>query len=89
MTVASAFGLDATLLSAPASASVPPSCVTTSLFDGSTYDRVTVTNRCSTGRRVKVVWAYDTDSPCYYLSPGGGFSSLRYYPIRFAGLQNC
>ncbi len=71
----------------PAQAAVP-TCVETELNDG-TSDTVIVTNRCSTTQRVKVLWAFGTDSACYQLRPYDYLKSTRPYPARFDGLRAC
>lgn len=73
----------------PPAQSAVPTCVQTRLSDGRFSDTVTVTNRCSTTQRVKALWAFGTDSPCYQLRPNYYFTSTRSYPARFDGLRAC
>lgn len=75
---------------APAAfAGTAPSCISTSVRDGSASDTVTVTNNCNSAYRLKVIWAYDTDGPCTYTPSGYYFTSTRAYPARFDGVVTC
>lgn len=73
----------------PAAAAAAPACVWSHLSDGRWSDTVTVYNQCARSVRVKVVWANATDSSCWYLRPGSGFTSTKGYPARYAGLSTC
>lgn len=59
------------IMSGPAIAQPPPSCVDASVISGGDYGTVQVTNNCSTTQRVKVLIAYGPDSECFIIEPAG------------------
>ena len=71
----------------PALATSAPSCVVPTVTDGG--HTVKATNTCRYAYRVKIVWAYATDSPCTYLSPNHYFTDHKGWPARFDGLVLC
>jgi hypothetical protein len=73
---------------AHASASVP-TCIKVSINKGIITQTATVTNRCSTTYRVKVIWAYAPDSPCVQLPRNYYFKSTAAITARFDGLKSC
>jgi hypothetical protein len=88
-TVLAAFTL-VTMPAVPAQAASVPSCVKVKITDNKRSDIVKVTNTCKTGYRIKVIWAYETDSQCDYLPAyAGTMSSERNFPARFDGLKFC
>jgi hypothetical protein len=73
----------------PAQAAVPTCVVPQVTKIGSNW-KVKVTNKCSSTYRVKVIWAFALDSPCYQLPPGYYFTSSRSgILVAFDGLKSC
>jgi hypothetical protein len=66
-----------------------PSCVQTFLRDEGYWDSLTVTNRCRTTQRVKVVLAYARDSACTSILPNYYVVFRWGYPGRFDRLESC
>lgn len=71
--------------SAHALAAAAPGCVHSS----GTGRKVTVTNRCSSTQRVKVIFAFARDGACYTYSPGSAATWTGAVQAQFDGLQSC
>jgi hypothetical protein len=63
-------------VAAPAFAGTAPACVSRVL---QTFNVVTLTNNCGVTMRVKVVWDYAADSPCYTLANGESRTVTQYH----------
>ncbi|NGO70159.1 hypothetical protein [Streptomyces boncukensis] len=63
-----------------------PSCVKSKKVGTRKYK---VTNRCKKTKRVKLVWAFASDTKCYDLKPNYYFTSKRGWPARYDGIKSC
>jgi hypothetical protein len=77
-----------------AQADPAPTCVVATVHEDDSPDWASVTNRCSTAPRVKMVIAFESDSPCTQLnSPeqGGQVGFLWHWADwgRFDGVESC
>lgn len=79
--------------SAAARAAAVPTCVTARYENPlGPYQDVYVRNRCAVTQRVKVIWAYATDSRCYSISPGSRVRDRHFnqtFRDRWDGLRQC
>lgn len=72
---------------------VPPACVSATYKNPpGPYQDVYVHNHCPTSQRVKVIWAFATDSACHVIAAGNTYKDhhLNQNVIdRFDGLRAC
>lgn len=77
----------------PQPAAAPPACVSVRVDDpGFFYQSVFVTNGCPITQRVKVLWAFATDSACHPISPGETYEDHHFLQSgadRFDGVESC
>ncbi|MFD9175411.1 hypothetical protein ACFWDT_09835 [Streptomyces diastaticus] len=66
-----------------------PTCVKVTVDKGTISKTAYVTNKCSTTKRVKVVWSFAPDSDCNTLKPGQKFKTKRGLAPQFDGLALC
>lgn len=66
-----------------------PTCVKVNVDKGTISKTAYVTNKCSTTKRVKVVWSFAPDSDCNTLKPGQKFKTKRGLAPQFDGLALC
>lgn len=76
-------------IQATSAAASVANCVKTQLNDDGYTDHLTVTNRCSSGQRVKVVIANGSDFACEFYNPDTARKYQWAYPGRFDGLKSC
>jgi hypothetical protein len=73
----------------PASAASVSSCVERETWAKGLRAYVKVTNTCSTTKNFKIIWAFETDSPCLSLPPNTYYVHWRARNGRFDGLKYC
>ncbi|MFB6597230.1 hypothetical protein [Streptomyces diastaticus] len=66
-----------------------PTCVKVTVDKGTISKTAYVMNKCSTTKRVKVVWSFAPDSDCNTLKPGQKFKTKRGLAPQFDGLALC
>lgn len=64
-----------------------PDCVSVTKLSDRT---VRVHNGCGLTKKVKVIWAFAPDGPCWTMAAGDTKHETSYYPsARFDGLESC
>jgi hypothetical protein len=86
---ASAAAMQAQTMNARTTVAAVPNCVITRLDDSGFFDYLTVTNKCKTAKRIKVMLANRRDFQCLYYARGVSYEYRWRYPGRFDGLKSC